>query len=697
MRVVPVFGAVVVGLLAVASPVHAAEITFIESLANGSNGVSGMAGASAPVVSPDGRFVYVASYASSAVAVFARDRVTGALTYASASTGTVNAFSVDVSADGRHVYVASPGGYIAALSRDEHTGALSPIDQYATGGPVSGFVSVTVSPDGRSVYGVGGNPSGVAVWSRNPQTGVLTLVEQHADNVGVNRLGQYFGPQDSPINNIIVSRDGTFLYLTSTVDNAVSVYARDITTSALTLLSTLVDGQAGVDGIQGASSMVASPDERFIYVSGQRESAVATFQRDAITGALTYVGERRNGQAGITTMDGARSLGVSPDGRYLYVSAIGSDAINVFNRNLVTGELSFAMAAVHNSGGVTGLDGVSGMTTDPLSQNLYAAGQSSFTIAAFMLPVPSVVLSQTTLTVNEAGASAVLDAGLTVLDSDDLVLASARVLFDSGFVAGDELSLTTNGSISASYDSNTGVLSLTGVDTLANYQAVLRTARVQAGLDPALASGDTRTKTVAFEVFDGQNTSAKSIVTVTVNGYDEPISHTVQYTAAANGSIVGSASQTVAAGGSSTTVTARPDTGYHFVQWNDGSISASRTETNVLANLAFTASFTINSYTLTSTSSDGGSVSPARIDVTHGDSTSFSINPAPGYRIASVSGCNGQLSGSTYSTGAVTTACAVTASFVRNHRGGGGSFDWVMLLAASGLLAWRSRRGAAVF
>ncbi len=660
------FGAVVAGLMGVASPVHAAEITFIESLANGSNGVAGMIGASDPVVSPDGRFVYVSSYASNAVAVFARNRITGALSYASTVTGITNAFSVDVSTDGRHLYVASPGGTIVALSRDEQTGALSSIGSYSAVG-VSGFVSVTVSPDGRSVYGVGGSPSGVAVWSRNSQTGVLTLVEQHADNVDGNLLGQYFGPVTSPINNIVVSRDGAFLYLTSTVDNAVSVYARDAATSALTLLSTLVDGQDGVDGIEGASSMVASPDERFLYVSGQSEHAVAVFQRDAITGALTYVGVRRDGQDGITTMAGARSLGVSPDGRYLYVSAITSDAINVFNRDLVTGELSFAMAAVNASNGVTGLGGVSGLTTDPLSQNLYAAGQLNNAIAAFMLPVPSVVLSQAALTVDEAGAAAVLDAGLTVLDADDPVLASGRVLFESGFVAGDVLSVTANGSITASYDSITGVLTLTGVDTLANYEAVLRTAQIQAGPDPDLDSGDTRTKAVAFEVFDGQNTSAKSVVTVTVNGYNAPSSYTVQYTAAANGSIVGAASQTVAAGGSGTPVSALADTGYHFVQWDDGSTSAARTETNVLANLAFTASFAINSYALTGASSGGGSVSPASIDVTHGGSTSFSINPALGYGIASVSGCGGQLSGNTYTTGAVTSTCAVTASFVRNQ------------------------------
>jgi hypothetical protein len=51
--------------------------------------------------------------------------------------------------------------------------------------------------------------------------------------------------------------------------------------------------------------------------------------------------------------------------------------------------------------------------------------------------------------------------------------------------------------------------------------------------------------------------------------------------------------------------------------------------------------------------------------VAHGATTTFTVTPATNYT-ASVTGCGGSLSGTTYTTGAVTAACAVTASFTLN-------------------------------
>ena len=69
--------------------------------------------------------------------------------------------------------------------------------------------------------------------------------------------------------------------------------------------------------------------------------------------------------------------------------------------------------------------------------------------------------------------------------------------------------------------------------------------------------------------------------------------YTLTYTAGANGSISGTSPQTVPHGGSGTAVTAVPDAGYHFVSWSDGGLTASRTETNVTADLSVSASFAV--------------------------------------------------------------------------------------------------------
>ena len=51
-----------------------------------------------------------------------------------------------------------------------------------------------------------------------------------------------------------------------------------------------------------------------------------------------------------------------------------------------------------------------------------------------------------------------------------------------------------------------------------------------------------------------------------------------------------------------------PDTGYHFVDWSDGVLTAARTDTNVTANITVTANFAINTYTLTYTAGAGGTI-----------------------------------------------------------------------------------------
>ena len=75
--------------------------------------------------------------------------------------------------------------------------------------------------------------------------------------------------------------------------------------------------------------------------------------------------------------------------------------------------------------------------------------------------------------------------------------------------------------------------------------------------------------------------------------------YTLTYTAEADGSIAGDSSQTVAHGGDGTTVTAVPAPGYHFDQWSDGVLTASRRDVNLTTNVSVLASFAINEYTLT--------------------------------------------------------------------------------------------------
>ncbi len=145
---------------------------------------------------------------------------------------------------------------------------------------------------------------------------------------------------------------------------------------------------------------------------------------------------------------------------------------------------------------------------------------------------------------------------------------------------------------------------------------------------------------------------------------------TLTYTAEANGSIVGDASQTVAFGEDGTVVTAQSAAGYHFVTWDDGVTDAARTETSVSADISVVAKFAGNTYMLTSAVPGGhGTIDPAgEQTVNHGDIKQFVLTPDAGYRIDSViGGCGGILSGSTFTTYAVSASCSVNAVFTLNQ------------------------------
>jgi len=95
------------------------------------------------------------------------------------------------------------------------------------------------------------------------------------------------------------------------------------------------------------------------------------------------------------------------------------------------------------------------------------------------------------------------------------------------------------------------------------------------------------------------------------------------YTADENGTIEGISSQKIGHGSSGSKVTAVPDEGYHFVNWSDGVTTASRTDQKVTADLAVTANFAINQYTLTYTAGKNGSLEGVLVQtVNHGSDSS---------------------------------------------------------------------------
>lgn len=98
-----------------------------------------------------------------------------------------------------------------------------------------------------------------------------------------------------------------------------------------------------------------------------------------------------------------------------------------------------------------------------------------------------------------------------------------------------------------------------------------------------------------------------------------PPEYTLTYTAGGGGSISGASPQIVSEGNDGQPVTAVPDPGYSFVQWSDGSTSATRTDTNITSDLSVEAVFSLNQYPVTYAAEGNGGISgEATQTVPHG-------------------------------------------------------------------------------
>ena len=100
----------------------------------------------------------------------------------------------------------------------------------------------------------------------------------------------------------------------------------------------------------------------------------------------------------------------------------------------------------------------------------------------------------------------------------------------------------------------------------------------------------------------------------------------------------------------------------------DGNIFTTGT---ITAECSVTASFALKTYTITATvDGQNGMIGPNLVEnVEHGSTEVFTVTPDQGFVVNTISGCDGSLDGSTYTTGPVTADCDISVSFVEDGVG----------------------------
>ena len=114
----------------------------------------------------------------------------------------------------------------------------------------------------------------------------------------------------------------------------------------------------------------------------------------------------------------------------------------------------------------------------------------------------------------DAGPVAITDVDAVVVDPDSTNLTSLTVTITNLLDGTDEVLAadTTGTSIAGSYDDATGILTLSGPDTVANYQQVLRTVTY----DSANDTPDPTSRVITFVASDGVNTSLVATTTLSI-------------------------------------------------------------------------------------------------------------------------------------------------------------------------------------
>lgn len=263
-----------------------------------------------------------------------------------------------------------------------YAGLLQAVGAPTTGDFDLGYRALAADVLGNHVYAVGtrsdtnGVRDTVVAFNRDPLNGVLTRLSSWSD-------GQVVALPDGSGNappvrgiagavDVVLTADGRFLYVAGQDADSIAVFARDAATGLLSWRSQVTDGELGVDGIGGIASLVLSPDGRHLYGGGAADQAIAVFNINATTGALTQASVVRQGQAGVNGLNGVSDLAFDEAGTVLFATATTNRSVTAFRRAVADGALSHV---------VTIEDGQVGMTASLLSPSALSVHEDRVFVA----------------------------------------------------------------------------------------------------------------------------------------------------------------------------------------------------------------------------------------------------------------------------------------------------------------------------
>lgn len=216
-------------------------------------GMGGLTEVTNIVVSPDDRFVYVASSTDGMITVFERNDVSGELTKIGSTVAAAE--SLTISPNGMTLYVGG-SGEVLSLARNLATGSLGApaIASNLVAGEID---SLAVSFDGMTLVAASEDQNRLFIFDRAVD-GTLSLVETFIDGVGgVDGL--------AGVAAVVFSPDGQRIHGTGADDNSVVIFDLDSDTGQWTFVGRIELSQSTQAG--PPSTIAISSDGAHAYVA----------------------------------------------------------------------------------------------------------------------------------------------------------------------------------------------------------------------------------------------------------------------------------------------------------------------------------------------------------------------------------------------------------------------------------------------
>jgi 6-phosphogluconolactonase (cycloisomerase 2 family) len=236
----------------------------------------------------------------------------------------------------------------------------------------------------------------------SPDSKFAYVIDRFTNKIEVLRYGNLLGKisfwpasnvTNSNINSptsIAVTPDGKNVFVVSSGNSSLVMFARDANSGALSNPTVWKNGQGGVTGLQSPFGIAISQDGSYVYVSTSANSSSVTIFKRASDGTFAF-------QSAVTHPDLANSegLALSPDGTSLYVTASTNPATTgklvIFRRNPQNGSLTYLHTRSQGDcddflfcfGGLQGMKGLFRVLVSPDGQNVYAVASLDNDVMAF--------------------------------------------------------------------------------------------------------------------------------------------------------------------------------------------------------------------------------------------------------------------------------------------------------------------------